>query len=65
LLSLKYSIYRLSGALRAPDLPLAPGVYDLRVEFIGSSGGVIYTQDFPDYEVKPRGINLVEAVFLN
>jgi hypothetical protein len=55
----------LPGRIYVGDFELAPGVYDLKVEFIGSEGGVIYSQDFPGYEVKPRGINLVETVFLN
>ena len=55
----------LPGRIYVGDFELAPGVYDLRVEFIGSGGGVIYSQNFPGYEVKSRGINLVEAIFLN
>jgi hypothetical protein len=55
----------LPGRIYVGDFELEPGIYDLRVEFIGSGGGIIYSQDFPGYEVKPRGINLVEAVFLN
>jgi len=55
----------LPGKVYVGDFELEPGVYDLRVEFIGSDGGVIYNQDFPGYEVKSRGINLVEAKYLN
>ena len=55
----------LPGRIYVGDFELEPGVYDLRVEFIGSGGGVIYSQEFPVYEVKSRGINLVEAVYLN
>ncbi|UCC78581.1 MAG: hypothetical protein JSW64_09890 [Candidatus Zixiibacteriota bacterium] len=55
----------LPGRIYVGDFELEPGVYDLRVEFIGSGGGAIYSQEFPGYEVKSSGINLVEAVFLN
>jgi hypothetical protein len=55
----------LPGKIYVGDFEMEPGVYDLRVEFLGSGGGVIYSQEFPGYEVKSRGINLVEAVFLN
>jgi len=55
----------LPGRIYVGDFEMEPGVYDLRVEFLGSHGGVIYSQDFPSYEVKPGGINMVEAVFLN
>jgi len=55
----------LPGKIYVGDFEMEPGEYDFRVEFIGSGGEVIYSQDYPDYEVKTRGVNLVEAIYLN
>jgi hypothetical protein len=55
----------LPGRIYVGDFELEPGVYDLRVEFTGSQGELLYTEYFPAFEVKPTGLNLVEAIFLN
>jgi hypothetical protein len=55
----------LPGKIYVGDFELEPGIYDLRVEFLDSNGKPIYDQEYPGYEIKSSGLNLIEAVFLN
>ncbi len=54
----------LPGRIYVGDFELEPGVYDLRIEFIDSNGGLISATDVPQYKVVERGLNLVEAFSL-
>jgi len=55
----------LPGKIFVGDFELAQGTYDIKVDFIGSGGGVIFSREFPNYEVSENGVNLVEALYLN
>ncbi len=55
----------LPGKIYVGDFELDPGIYNIKVEFIGSSGGVIYSKEFPSYNIGKNGVNLVEAIYLN
>ncbi len=55
----------LPGRILVGDFVLDPGVYDLTVEFIDSSGQLIGGQSWLAYEVKGHGLNMIEAVSLN
>jgi len=54
----------LPGEVYVGDFELAPGTYDLAVQFLDGSGRVIRTQTFPQYKVLEKGLNLVEAFAL-
>ncbi|MCP4685621.1 MAG: hypothetical protein GY867_09265, partial [bacterium] len=55
----------LPGRILVGDFELAPGVYDLTVEFVGFDGQVVDLQHIPQYKVLETGLNLVQAVSLN
>ncbi len=55
----------LPGKVMVGDFALPPGDYDLIVEFLAADGSVLYTRHFEDYSVYERGLNLLEAVYLN
>lgn len=52
----------LPGRIFVGDFVLAPGRYDLAIDFFDQVGERIGGQVYPDYEVIARGLNLVEAV---
>jgi len=55
----------LPGRIYVGDFDIAPGSYDLTVEFIGHDGTVLRIQEFPGYKVNKAGFNLVETINLN
>ncbi len=55
----------LPGKIYIGDFELAPGTYNLRIEFQNSDGYTISTQEITDFEVKKTGWNLAEAYSLN
>jgi len=55
----------LPGRILVGDFVLAPGLYDLTVEFIDHTGERMGGKSFPGYRVTERGLNLIEAVALN
>lgn len=55
----------LPGKIYVGDFELAKGTYDIKVDFIGSGGGVIFSREFPNYKVSENGVNLLEAIYLN
>ena len=56
----------LPGQVLVGDFELEPGVYDLRVDFLGAGGRILESKEFPRYEVAGGGgLNLIEAVYLN
>jgi hypothetical protein len=55
----------LPGKVMVGDFAVPPGTYDLTIEFLAIDGSVLYTREFGDYSVYDRGLNLLEAVYLN
>ena len=55
----------LPGRVYVGDFELEPGIYNIRVDFIGHNGVVIKSAGYPEYEVKVNGWNLIEAFSLN
>ncbi len=55
----------LPGRILVGDFELAPGEYDLTVEFVGYDGEIVNRQLFPQYQVLGSGLNLIEAISLN
>lgn len=51
----------LPGRIFVGDFEMPPGTYDLSVDFFDLNGERIDRQLFPDYEVRKRGLNLVEV----
>lgn len=41
------------------DIELAPGVYSIRLDYVGSSGGVLYSKSYDQFEVKEKKLNLI------
>ena len=55
----------LPGKVYVGDFELKPGVYHVRVDFISNNGVVIKSTEYPEYEIKVNGWNLIEAFSLN
>ena len=55
----------LPGKIYVGDFDIAPGVYNLTIEFIGLNGNIAYTRDIPGFKVAKNKFNLVEVVELN
>ncbi len=55
----------LPGRIYVGDFEIAPGEYDLTIEFLDEAGNVISVTTVNNYKVLERGLNLVEAVSLN
>ncbi len=56
----------LPGKVLVGDFEIEPGIYDLRIDFIGAGGRILESKEFPRYEVEGGGrLNLIEAVYLN
>ncbi|MEW5922429.1 MAG: hypothetical protein AB1746_00425 [Candidatus Zixiibacteriota bacterium] len=55
----------LPGKIYVGDFEIAPGKYNLKIEFLDEAGQIISETYIPDYKVLERGLNLVEAVSLN
>ncbi|HBC45484.1 MAG TPA: hypothetical protein DCZ43_00410 [candidate division Zixibacteria bacterium] len=51
----------LPGKIYAADFVVPPGTYNLKIEFIDSSGRVAQTDTIPNYSVTKDGFNLVRA----
>ncbi len=47
------------------DIDIAPGSYDILIEFLTADGTVISTTEIHDYQVLKHGLNLIEAVSIN
>lgn len=52
----------LPGRVYVGDFEIAPGVYDLRIEYLDQTGAVISVMDIPGYRVKGRGLNMIRTV---
>jgi len=55
----------LPGKIFVGDFEIAPGTYDLTVDFFSSDGVLICSNDIPGFQVKNNKFNLVEVVNLN
>jgi hypothetical protein len=55
----------LPGKIYVGDFELAPGSYNLRIEFVDINGDLVSITEYTDFEVKGRGLNLLEAFSLN
>ncbi len=55
----------LPGRILVGDFELAPGIYDLRIEFRGADDQVLDVTHYPKFPVNDRGLNLIEAISLN
>lgn len=53
----------LPGRAHAGLLDLPPGEHRVRAEFVGSSGGVVYTSEWSDVVVSPGRLTTVSAVY--
>ncbi len=51
----------LPGRIFASDFVLAPGIYDLKVEFLGIDDQIIKTETIPGYAVSQFGLNLISV----
>jgi hypothetical protein len=47
------------------DFEIEPGTYTITVEYMGSGGGLIHREIYPDVRVDQRAFNLVHSVSLN
>lgn len=54
----------LPGKIYVGDFDLAPGRYNLKVEFLGYDGGVISYQEVENFDVKTDGLNLLRVFSL-
>lgn len=55
----------LPGKVMVGDFVVPPGTCDLTVDFLAADGSVLYTRQFENYSVYDRGLNLLEAIYLN
>lgn len=55
----------LPGRIYVGDFDLAPGIYNIRVDFISDHGVVLKSEEYPEYEVKAESWNLIEVFSLN
>ncbi len=55
----------LPGKIYIGDFEIAPGTYDLRVEFLDEYDNVVSAKEVNDYKVLKTGLNLIEAFSLN
>lgn len=46
------------------DFVLAPGTYDITIEYVDGSGAIVGGQSYGQYQVLERGLNMVQAVSL-
>jgi hypothetical protein len=52
----------LPGRIYVGDFEIAPGTYDLRIEYFDSANQLLHAKDIPQYKVLDYGLNLVQAV---
>lgn len=55
----------LPGKVFIGDFELAPGKYNLKVDFVSGDGYVVASRSYTDFEVEKKGWNLLEASSLN
>jgi hypothetical protein len=55
----------LPGKIYVGDFQIAPGTYDLRIEFLDSNNNLIKARNIAGYKVLKTGLNMVEAFSLN
>ena len=55
----------LPGMIYTRDLELAPGSYNLTIQFFDKAGILLYEKNIPGYKVLTNGLNLVQAEYLN
>jgi hypothetical protein len=52
----------LPGKIYVGDFELKPGIYDLKIQFLGGDGQIIRQTEIPQYNVIKNRFNLIEAV---
>ena len=55
----------LPGKVLVGDFEIAPGTYNVRIDFMNATGAIIKSTTVMDYKVIPNGLNMVEAFSLN
>ncbi len=55
----------LPGQILVGDFEIAPGTYNITIEFYNRIGNLLTTTNYKDYKVLPRGLNMVEAFALD
>lgn len=55
----------LPGKIYVGDFQIAPGTYDLRIEFLDANNNLIKARNIAGYKVLETGLNMVEAFSLN
>jgi len=55
----------LPGKIYIGDFEIAPGTYNIRIEFLDKHNNIISTKEIDDYKVLKTGLNLIEAFSLN
>ncbi|MCP4706261.1 MAG: hypothetical protein GY865_16820, partial [candidate division Zixibacteria bacterium] len=55
----------LPGKIYVGDFEIAPGIYNLRIEFLDDYDNIISAKEIIDYKVLKTGLNLIEAFSLN
>lgn len=55
----------LPGKIYVGDFEVAPGTYNLRIDFLDDYGITVSTTEIIDYKVLKTGLNLIEAFSLN
>lgn len=55
----------LPGKIYVGDFEIAPGNYNIRIEFLDKYSNIISTKEIDDYKVLKNGLNLIEAFSLN
>lgn len=58
------SCFIFPGFAYVGDFDIAPGVYNIKVNYIDKYNSIIYTESFNEYEVKDNDINLIESFYL-
>jgi len=46
------------------DFDIAPGVFNIKVNFIDRYNSIVYSEVFNEYQVKDNEINLIESYYL-
>lgn len=55
----------LPGRIMVGDFVVEPGTYELTVEFLDVNGALLTTRHYPGFRVYQRGLNMIEATYLN